>query len=164
MPKLCQRCHFVKAADQFGCDRQKADKLTSYCLLCKSELNAQYHERNKEWINKRDRRKYWERRSAESGSTLCRDRRGDRTGRNRLRLRLQIRIGVSMSGSNRFVLPDLTMRFARSSYLHRVEIFRTFESVTIDKRRLNSTIFFLRRSQLPPSGFRFRNSNCDGRY
>ncbi|CAE6803029.1 hypothetical protein R75461_05280 [Paraburkholderia nemoris] len=58
MLKHCTRCGFTKPAYEFGFDRQSSDRLTSYCLVCKSTLNREYYQRNKERLNERDKARY----------------------------------------------------------------------------------------------------------
>lgn len=60
MFKRCGRCQNTLSADEFGVDRSTADKLTSYCLLCKRDLNHEYYVKNRAQINERDRKSYQE--------------------------------------------------------------------------------------------------------
>lgn len=53
--KVCRRCNLTKLVGQFGVDRAKPDRLTTFCLACKSDLNHAYYEQHREYFSARNR-------------------------------------------------------------------------------------------------------------
>jgi len=70
MSKTCSRCRVTKPADAFGFDRQAGDRLTAYCLTCKSLLNKEYYRAHRDEILARDRQRYHqERKTKQQGES-----------------------------------------------------------------------------------------------